>query len=146
MSWIWKPRRKKKKNYSKLTKSNGIVSIHYHLKIRHKKSMNLKKKKRENCNDGVLDVKAGSSALYVRVYAHMRVFSQSCSAQNCWYTARMWWSSSAVNSRFSSVPMYCWMVTWCCRGKERGTVTREVTHLQYKCVCVCVSYHEKDLL
>lgn len=67
------------------------------------------------------------------------VFSQSCRAQNCWYTARMWWSSSAVNSRFSSVPMYCWMVTWCCRGKGRGTVTREVTRGQYKSVCVCVS-------
>lgn len=68
-----------KKNYSKLIDSNGIVSIHYHLKIRHKKSCKFKKKRGEIVM--ILDADAGSSALYVRVCACMRVLSELQSAE-----------------------------------------------------------------
>lgn len=43
---------------------------------------------------------------------------QACRAQNCWNTASMWWSSSAVNRRFSRVTMYCWIIWWCWQTKN----------------------------
>lgn len=114
---------------------------------------------------GIQDARAGRIKLCVNTNTGRHVCvraSQSCRAQNCWYTARMWWSSSAVNSRFSSVPMYCWMVTWCCgtKGNVEGTsktssgsawgelcLWKSSQRQQCEDVCVCVSrYHEEDLL
>lgn len=45
---------------------------------------------------------------------------QACRAQNCWNTASMWWSSSAVNRRFSRVTMYCWIIWWCWQIKNKN--------------------------
>lgn len=47
---------------------------------------------------------------------------QACRAQNCWNTASMWWSSSAVNRRFSRVTMYCWIIWWCWQIKKKSFV------------------------
>lgn len=55
---------------------------------------------------------------------------QACRAQNCWNTASMWWSSSAVNRRFSRVTMYCWIIWWCWQIKNKTQTFSVFIHIR----------------